>query len=539
MAGKTTKRRTSRSGGGSTRKPKSRSTRGKKTGRSGKKSAAQAKRQREIFAVVLAILAVFVAVALVPLGLLGPGSADLFPSGNPMGLLGGTLKALLVAGLGAGSAAVPMALALTAAWIGGWLSSEVVRRGWALAAGALVIPPFAAAVAGGGAASTGHLGVALARPSVAILGWLGGWLLVGAGVVLTSVFAFSVNPLGLLGTGTVRAARGVGRTSQAAGSRAAAWWEERKRLREEERARAEAAVPARPRREPYDGAVADREGASEPVVSGGEDTEEASPPEAIDRDGDLLPEAPAPPTDHPLPTLDLLTPAARENRLGMERELDRLGGVLVEKLQTFNVSCEMGGRTTGPVVTQYEVVPAPGVKVNRIANLDADLALAMRARSIRIVAPIPGKGAVGVEIPNPEPEVVRLREILEAPAFSRSRSILPLGLGKDLTGHPFVSDLTKMPHALIAGATGSGKSVCLNTVITSPRVQARPRSTQAPAHRSQDGRAVCVLRSAPPPPPRGHGSSRRGWCLEMGGPGDGAPVRAPQRQRRSLPGRVQ
>jgi S-DNA-T family DNA segregation ATPase FtsK/SpoIIIE len=119
------------------------------------------------------------------------------------------------------------------------------------------------------------------------------------------------------------------------------------------------------------------------------------------------------------------------------------------------------------VVTQFEVVPAPGVKVNKIANLDADLALAMKARSIRIVAPIPGKGAVGVEIPNPKAEMVLLREILEAREFARSRAELPLALGRDLTGKPYVADLTKMPHALIAGATGSGKSVCLNAFITS------------------------------------------------------------------------
>ena len=173
------------------------------------------------------------------------------------------------------------------------------------------------------------------------------------------------------------------------------------------------------------------------------------------------------PADYPCPPFSLLTAPAHENRFGMEQELDRLGRVLVDKLQTFKIECEISGRTTGPAVTQYEVVPEPGVKVNRIANLDADLALAMRAKSVRIVAPIPGKGAVGVEIPNPRPEIVRLREILEAPAFSRSRGALPLGMGKDLTGDAYVTDLTKMPHALIAGATGSGKSVCLNTIITS------------------------------------------------------------------------
>ena len=151
----------------------------------------------------------------------------------------------------------------------------------------------------------------------------------------------------------------------------------------------------------------------------------------------------------------------------MERELEGLGHVLVEKLLTFNVQCELAGRTTGPVVTQFEVVPAPGVKVNRIANLDADLALAMKAQSVRIVAPIPGKGAVGVEIPNPRPEIVQLRDVLEAHTYSASKAELPLAFGKDLTGRPYVADLAKMPHALIAGATGSGKSVCINTIVTS------------------------------------------------------------------------
>ncbi|MEJ2185885.1 MAG: DNA translocase FtsK 4TM domain-containing protein [Gemmatimonadota bacterium] len=123
--------------------------------------------------------------------------------------------------------------------------------------------------------------------------------------------------------------------------------------------------------------------------------------------------------------------------------------------------------TTGPVVTQYEFVPAPGIKVNRIAALVADLALALKAPSVRIVAPIPGKGAVGIEVPNPERDVVFLRQTLASPAFQRSRGHLPLALGVDLQGRPYVADLDKMPHLLIAGATGSGKSVCINTIVTS------------------------------------------------------------------------
>ena len=171
--------------------------------------------------------------------------------------------------------------------------------------------------------------------------------------------------------------------------------------------------------------------------------------------------------EHEVPPMHLLSAPDSVDRASMERQLDDLGRVLVEKLRTFNIESELRGRTTGPMVTQFEVVPAPGVKVNRIANLDADLALAMKARTIRIVAPIPGKGAVGVEIPNPQPEIVNLREILETTEFRTAKGELPLALGKDLTGRPYVSALEKMPHVLIAGATGAGKSVCLNTIITS------------------------------------------------------------------------
>jgi S-DNA-T family DNA segregation ATPase FtsK/SpoIIIE len=150
-----------------------------------------------------------------------------------------------------------------------------------------------------------------------------------------------------------------------------------------------------------------------------------------------------------------------------KRELDVAGQKLMEALRTFKVDGELVGRTTGPVVTQFEVEPAPGVKVRQFANLSNDLALAMRAPSIRIVAPIPGRGAVGVEVPNPTSEMVYFRELIEARDFHSARMALPIALGKDLEGKPMISDLAKMPHLLIAGATGSGKSVCVNTIITS------------------------------------------------------------------------
>ena len=168
-----------------------------------------------------------------------------------------------------------------------------------------------------------------------------------------------------------------------------------------------------------------------------------------------------------LPPSELLTRApARNQELG-QRELDEMGAKLMDALRTFKVDGKLVGRTTGPTVTQFEVEPASGVKVRQIANLSNDLALAMRAASIRIVAPIPGRGAVGVEVPNPTPEMVGFRDLIEHADFRGARAALPIVLGKDLEGKPVIADLAKMPHLLIAGATGSGKSVCVNTIITS------------------------------------------------------------------------
>jgi S-DNA-T family DNA segregation ATPase FtsK/SpoIIIE len=171
--------------------------------------------------------------------------------------------------------------------------------------------------------------------------------------------------------------------------------------------------------------------------------------------------------DEDLPSPDLLTPAPPRNVDLGNRELDAMGVKLMDALRTFKVEGELVGRTTGPVVTQFEIEPAPGVKVRQFANLANDLALNMRAPSIRIVAPIPGKGAVGVEVPNPKSEMVAFREMLESREYRDVRAALPIALGKDLEGRPVIADLAKMPHLLIAGATGSGKSVCVNTLITS------------------------------------------------------------------------
>jgi DNA segregation ATPase FtsK/SpoIIIE, S-DNA-T family len=180
--------------------------------------------------------------------------------------------------------------------------------------------------------------------------------------------------------------------------------------------------------------------------------------------------APAKPTPQPagarIPPIELLTPPPPEDGDAGLVQIEQMGRKLIETLQTFRVEGSIAGRTVGPVVTQYEVAPGPGVKVGRIASLADDLALAMRAPSLRIVAPIPGKAAVGIEVPNPMPRLVHIRDLLESRQYPGTRA-LPVALGKDLEGEPVVADLAKMPHLLIAGVTGSGKSVCINTVITS------------------------------------------------------------------------
>jgi len=209
-----------------------------------------------------------------------------------------------------------------------------------------------------------------------------------------------------------------------------------------------------------------------PPVEEEDEDPEPVPPVKKARDAKPPKPKPAKPVPEPdveseLPPIELLQePPARDIDAG-EAQLDRLGQVLLDTLRTFKVDGTIAGRTTGPVVTQFEIVPAPGVKVGRIAALADDLALAMHAPSIRIVAPIPGKGAVGIEVPNPTARIVSIRELIAAPEWERARATLPVALGRDLEGRPVIADLGKMPHLLIAGATGSGKSVAINTIITS------------------------------------------------------------------------
>lgn len=163
----------------------------------------------------------------------------------------------------------------------------------------------------------------------------------------------------------------------------------------------------------------------------------------------------------------------------MDREsLMAMARILENKLKDFNVSGEVVEVKPGPVVTMFEFAPAPGIKVNKIAGLSDDLSMALRATSIRIVAPIPGRGVVGIEIPNNTRETLYLKDIIASDQFRKHGGRLPLALGKDIFGHPIVTDLTKMPHLLVAGSTGSGKSVSINTMILSLLYKADPEDVR-------------------------------------------------------------
>lgn len=471
------------------RKPKGRA-RGKAPVRgdgadSGEGAFLSRSQQSDILALALVVLALFVLLALLPVSVLGARAEAWFPSGNAIGVLGARFREAAAAALGAAALGLPVLLTLGGLRAGAWTTTRTAVRAAILTAGLALIASCVASLLGS-AGGSGWLGSVVAGTLSSAIGWLGTTLLLAAFLIGLMVATLDWNLLRWLERGV----RSLGPALRSLGRALMSAWSAVDLSR---------SVPVRPRlaarkdgdgqgtRVPrgrergipedvaavLDGAVGELEDAAAASGPAGEMPPEP-PPEPAGAGTEASSPAETPeeqPAEDPsgvaLPSIDLLDAPEPKDPFRMELELSRLGEILVEKLRSFGVESRIGGRTTGPVVTQFEVVPAPGVKVNRIANLEADLALAMKARSIRIVAPIPGKGAVGVEIPNPAPEIVYLRDILDSTAFQSSKAALPLALGKDLTGRPYVSDLARMPHVLIAGATGSGKSVCLNAFITS------------------------------------------------------------------------
>ncbi len=180
----------------------------------------------------------------------------------------------------------------------------------------------------------------------------------------------------------------------------------------------------------------------------------------------------------PLPSLELLSPPSQQGSNVHKGDFEAKGRALMACLHNFDIEGELVHITPGPVVTMFEVRPAPGIKVSRIANLSDDLALALKAVAVRIQTPIPGTDTVGIEIPNENRETVNFRELAASKAFREGCGPLTMILGKDIAGRPFMADLTRMPHLLVAGATGAGKSVCLNGILVSLLYRTQPSDLQ-------------------------------------------------------------
>lgn len=179
-------------------------------------------------------------------------------------------------------------------------------------------------------------------------------------------------------------------------------------------------------------------------------------------------------TDFKLPSPNLLTTPKKIDQTNLKRDLKRQAEVLEETLLSFGIEAKVGQINCGPTITSFEIHPAIGVKVQKIKTLDNDIALNMEAKSIRIIAPIPGKAAVGIEVPNPQPQEVGFKDMLLAYQQGSQKFHVPILLGKAVNGDYIMSDLAKMPHCIIAGATGSGKSVCINTIVMSIVMNAKP-----------------------------------------------------------------
>ena len=446
--------------------------------------------KRELIGIALLLFAVFLAGALVSLGL-HELHAGVSVRDN-VGWLGYWLARPVVSLLGWPAAALlPAVPAVHALRLFGRLESETDRSWMIFLAGMVAILPIAIGLGihaplGETSNASGIWGGFLAYYWRAFFGGFGAWVVVALAVSALAAATLRWNPVRML----------VGRAAAPKPAPVAAEAEEPyapPRRRRSKEGATEFALQLEPSPEEF-AAIDPLQAMQAPNSAAADAKEDAAIAEAArrrgkSRRGDVVktgrdeqiaaaidatakPEA----SSEELPPSDLLNPPPARNVDAGRRELDAMGAKLMDALRTFKVDGELVGRTTGPVVTQFEVEPAPGVKVRQFATLSNDLALAMRAPSIRIVAPIPGRGAVGVEVPNPTPEMVGFRELIESNDYRSARAALPIALGKDLEGKPVIADLAKMPHLLIAGATGSGKSVCVNTIITSLVYRHTPRT---------------------------------------------------------------
>jgi len=464
------------------------------------------RRKYQILGLCLLSLALFLVLALFS-GDPRDTAADLVGTGavrNQAGVLGAFAAAGLAAAFGAwGAWLIPAGLL---AW--GWnrlrigQAAELWIRTALAAAAALNAMGLVYLLSGENRTNVGQLGETAGRIASRLLGKVGAELLLGTALLIIGVIAFEIgtaSPLRkLLGSllahaGPTRAKAKRAGVEEGEDPAAAAARERRGR-----RAPAEEEEELRQAYTPADEAPSRKESRPRIVARQGDPRPESLsipfPPPAsrseapaergTSRDDrrrgpDPAPESglklgPAAVPDAALPSLELLDRHESKRMAIEESELFELSRVLERTLSDFGVAGKVSEVHPGPVITLFEYEPAPGVKVNQILNRQDDLALALRAQRIRIVAPIPGKAAVGVEIPNRVKATVSFREIVASAPFQQTRDALPFALGKDVAGVPFTASLDRMPHLLIAGATGSGKSVCINALIMSLLLKRTP-----------------------------------------------------------------
>ncbi len=333
--------------------------------------------------------------------------------------------------------------------------------------------------------SGGIVGIAVSGVLVQHFGRVGGWLVT---VLVISLGGLLLSADELVAWGAKAAARRIGGWLAASRARATA----QPRFKPKIKLPGAPAVPPTPEHEAAEidtepgkvAATAPTEEQPAPV----EQAEEKPPHDRIEADAagqsavEKIAAVPAAVVGkgYELPPLSLLEQPEPFDQRALEAMVGKNTSVLEQTLSEFGIGAQVVGIEKGPSVTRYEMALAPGIKVNRITSLSDDIAMAVKAPSVRVVAPIPGKSTAGVEVPNTIKEIVRLIELMTCDEFERNEDklILPILLGKDASGTPIVSDLTRMPHLLIAGATGSGKSVCLNSIIVSMLMLQRPEDVR-------------------------------------------------------------
>ena len=455
-------------------------------------STLSGKRQRQILAVLLTAFAVLAMASIV--SFTQPVAGESFwLTPNACGPVGAGFSYALVFAFGLAAAhGIPLLAAL-------WAWNRLRSRAWAplavsSALGALLIFEVCTLFGLGGLDRwtwAGGWGLAAALALQASLGGVGSWVVASAVLFVTALVASEMGFHWI--SGFVRAV--LIEPTKALMAAISTWWTqwnerraEAARLAAKQKAKGEPKARKAAKLVVVPEAGVDEAVAAVPppqVMVAARPTDSAhvsapvikQPPKPKSRT--LEPERPLAPTPtEALPPLSLLELPQQPEDLLTTADLTQQANLLVHKLLDFGIEGRVTEIHPGPVVTMFEFEPAPGVKVGSIASLDNDLALALKANRIRIIAPLPGRGTVGVEIPNPKRRMVYLREVLSSQAYEKSGASLTIPLGVDANGQPFVTDLAKMPHLLVAGATGAGKSVCLNSLITGLLYQHDPLTLQ-------------------------------------------------------------